>query len=280
MKDTIGHASAEEVAAMLDWAAAEGWNPGLGDAEAFLAADPGGFLVARVDGEAVASVSVVSYGEDFGFLGFYICRPEFRGKGHGWAVWQAGMARMGDRTVGLDGVPAQRENYRKSGFALAHRNVRYAGRVMVQAPADPRIRPVDPALAPAVIAFDRRFFPAPRDAFTSAWISGGGRRLALAFVDDGDVLGYGVIRPCRVGYKIGPLFALDEGIAEALFRALAAEANGAELFIDPPVPNGAATRLAEQHGMAPVFETARMYRGPAPHLPLGRTWGITTFELG
>jgi hypothetical protein len=32
--------------------------------------------------------------------------------------------------------------------------------------------------------------------------------------------------------------------------------------------------------MAPVFETARMYRGAAPELPLGNIFGITTFELG
>jgi hypothetical protein len=32
--------------------------------------------------------------------------------------------------------------------------------------------------------------------------------------------------------------------------------------------------------MTPMFETARMYRGRAPDLPLDRIFGITTFELG
>ncbi len=31
------------------------------------------------------------------------------------------------RTIGLDGVLAQQENYRKSGFQLAYRNIRYCG---------------------------------------------------------------------------------------------------------------------------------------------------------
>lgn len=31
---------------------------------------------------------------------------------------------------------------------------------------------------------------------------------------------------------------------------------------------------------AGVFNSARMYAGPAPDLPLARTYGITTFELG
>jgi Acetyltransferase (GNAT) domain len=65
-----------------------------------------------------------------------------------------------------------------------------------------------------------------------------------------------------------------------LFRALAAGTNGKPVFLDCPQPNRSATDLAIRYGLAPVFATARMYRGPAPNLPLGRTYGITTFELG
>jgi hypothetical protein len=42
----------------------------------------------------------------------------------------------------------------------------------------------------------------------------------------------------------------------------------------------AARALFERYGLKPVFETARMYRGPVPVLPLDRIYGITTFELG
>jgi len=33
-------------------------------------------------------------------------------------------------------------------------------------------------------------------------------------------------------------------------------------------------------GLAPVFETARMYRGKAPVVPLKNVFGVTTLELG
>ena len=33
------------------------------------------------------------------------------------------------RVIGLDGVVAQQENYRKSGFELAYANIRYGGTV-------------------------------------------------------------------------------------------------------------------------------------------------------
>jgi hypothetical protein len=260
------------------WAAAEGWNPGQADSGPFRAADPEGFLMSFVDDEPVSAISVVRYGAQFGFLGFYICTPAARGRGYGWATWQAGMARLGDRVVGLDGVVAQQANYRKSGFVLAHRNIRYGGEVSPASPPDPHVHLVAPAIVPAVLDYDRRCFPAPREAFLRAWLHPD-RRRPLAYIVDGVVRGYGVIRACRQGHKIGPLFADTPSIADALFRSLAAQAPG-QLYLDPPEPNAAAIALAERYGMRPVFETARMYRGAAPALPLENIFGITTFELG
>lgn len=266
-----------DLAVAVDWAAAEGWNPGLGDAGPFRAEDPGGFMMGWLGGRPVASISVIRYGSGFGFLGFYIVVPEHRGQGHGIALWRAGMARLEGRVVGLDGVVDQQENYARSGYALAHRNIRYGGSVALEAPADPRLRaPGDPD---AVVAFDRAFFPAPRERFLRAW-QNEPRHVVRALIDDGAVIGYGVLRPCREGSKIGPLFAGNEADADLLFRALAAEAPPGPVFLDPPEPNAAALRLAERHGLAPSFETARMYRGPAPELPLDRIFGITSFELG
>lgn len=121
MPRTIRTLARDEVETLVDWAAAEGWNPGLGDAALFQAADPQGFIGAFVDGELSAGISAVAYGDDFGFIGLYICRPDRRGQGHGKAVWDAGMARLGKRTIGLDGVVEQQANYRSMGFAPAYR---------------------------------------------------------------------------------------------------------------------------------------------------------------
>uniref|UniRef100_UPI001E5556D9 GNAT family N-acetyltransferase n=1 Tax=Neoroseomonas rubea TaxID=2748666 RepID=UPI001E5556D9 len=162
-----------EIPLALDWAAAEGWNPGLADADCFNAADPEGFLVAELDGVPVGCVSAVRTGEDFGFIGFYIVRPAHRGAGHGIALWRAAMARLAGRTVGLDGVVAQQANYRRSGFALAHRNVRYGA----PAPRPPAIADGPGVVAAAdvpfeaVAALDRRVFPVARDGFLRGWLA-------------------------------------------------------------------------------------------------------------
>ena len=105
--------SADDVALAVEWAAAEGWNPGLHDAECFRAGDPDGFFIGEWRGEPVACISAIAYGEHFGFIGLYIVKPAFRGKGFGMRVWQHGMDYLGKRNVGLDGVVAQQANLQK-----------------------------------------------------------------------------------------------------------------------------------------------------------------------
>lgn len=278
MTFAIGPAGLDGVRLMLDWAAAEGWNPGLDDAEPFHATDPGGFLLARLDGEPVGCVSVVRYPGGFGFLGFYIVRPEQRGRGIGMALWRAATERLADVNIGLDGVVAQQANYRRSGFELAHRNVRWGGVVRAGPLDDPRVVPLERVPFETVLAYDRSCFGVERRAFLERWIAR--PRVALGFLERDRLLGLGVIRPCRRGFKIGPLFADRPDAAEALFSALAAEAAGAPIFLDPPEPNAEAVALARRFGLEPVFETARMYTRGDPGLPLSRIYGITTFELG
>lgn len=264
----------------IAWAGTEGWNPGLADGDCFYAADPQGFLAAFENQTPVACISAIAYGSDYGFIGFYICRPDRRGQGIGYRVWQAGLSYLAGRTIGLDGVIDQQDNYRKEGFALAHRNVRYGGRVDCDAPDDPRLQSIGAEEIEALLAYDRPFFPAPREAFLRCWLQTSAERSGYALISDGDVAGYGVLRRCAEGFKVGPLFAETARDADLLFRALAAKTGGEDLYLDPPQSNDEGVALARRYGLEPVFETARMYRGPAPDLPLERIFGITTFELG
>jgi hypothetical protein len=271
-----------EIRLAIDLAAGEGWNPGLHDAHCFAEADPEGFLIAEADGRAAGCISAVSYG-GFGFIGLYIVRPELRGQGIGRGLWRRGMERLEGHLVGLDGVVAQQANYRKSGFALAWRNGRYAGTTRHDLPVDTRAGSIVPAgdvPFAALCADDRRVFPAPRERFLRAWI-GQPDAAALACLREGRLAGWGVIRRCREGHKIAPLVAEDRSVAERLFAALCGRVSaGDRVFLDVPMPNAAAVALAESHAMSGAFETARMYTGPAPACELARVFGVTSFELG
>ena len=269
----------EEIALAIDWAAAEGWNPGLADAACFASVDPQGFLIAELDGEPAATISCVNYDAHFSFLGFYIVRPDLRGKGFGLQIWNAAIAHAGARVIGLDGVVAQQENYKRSGFALAYANIRYGGTVAAPDAARADVIALGDVPFADVEADDATVFPAPRSSFLRAWIAAPGH-IGCALVRDGRLAGWGVIRPCRQGCKIGPLVADDRAAAEAVLSALLAKAGGGEVFLDVPGINREAIALAQDFGLAPVFETARMYTGTIPSLRLDRVFGVTTFELG
>jgi hypothetical protein len=285
---TIRAVQAEEFAVAVKWATAEGWNPGVDDLEAFYAADPGGFFMGFKNGAPISSISVVRYGAIFGFLGFYIVHSAHRGTGAGIATWKAGMAHLSDRTVGLDGVVDQQENYRKSGFEWAGRNVRFTG---VPHPFDGSDETVttdeiEHAQLPDVLAYDRQFFPADRGSFLTNWVmpntaQSRGRRRSFVVRGPTGIIGIATGRKCAAGYKIGPLFAEDKAVARALIRPMVEMVPAGEaISLDVPETNLAGTAIARELGLVPVFETARMYRGTVPALPIDKIFGVTTFELG
>lgn len=284
----IRNMTRSELDELVGWAAREGWNPGLHDAELFWATDPEAFIAAELDDELIGAGAITSYGGEFGFMGFFIVRPEFRGRGFGNSLWHARRERLIARlrpgaSIGMDGVFAMQDYYAKGGFVFSHRNLRFRAEV----PAQPAISPLSgqdivPLTAFAfdqVLDYDRSCFPAPRQTFLKGWISQPDA-LALGCRREGRLGGYGVVRRCREGCKIGPLFADDAAVAEALYAQLVAFAAGGPLFLDAPENNPAAMALVQRHGMVEVFGCARMYLGPAPTLAHERIFGVTTFELG
>ncbi|RBO52859.1 N-acetyltransferase [Rhodovulum sp. BSW8] len=269
--------TAEELPAVLDWAADEGWNPGLDDAVSFHAADPEGFFVAEAEGRIVAAISVVNHTDDVAFLGLYLCRPDWRGRGIGYALWTHALDHAGARTVGLDGVEAQQDNYRKSGFALAGRTVRYAG--VLPGRAHPGIGPVLKDDIGTLIAMEAEATGYEKRAFLAAWTRDCETRRTLVCRAAGEIAGFATIRACREGWKIGPLVAGDGAVAAALIETCGSVAHGAPAMIDVPGTSPWLAGHCTGLGLSPVFGTARMYRGPAPQ-PGPLISAVATLELG
>lgn len=272
----------DELDFAVNLAADEGWNPGIHDADAFFATDPGGFLVGLLNDVPVGCISAVRYGQSFGFLGFYIVVPEYRGRGYGASLWDAALEQFGERNIGLDGVKEQQASYRETGFRLAYSNIRYAWRKRLQdePPAMPHIVSAAHIDAVSIARYDRQCFPALRLDFLDAWLNQPGS-VALAWWENESVRGYGVIRRCHHGWKVGPLFADNRGIAESLLLALSRKTADEEpVFLDVPEANTEGIRLAADLGMSEVFGTARMYNHYLPDIATDRIFGVTTFELG
>ena len=269
-----------EVDLAIEWAAREGWNPGIHDAECFYATDPNGFLLGLLGSEPIAMVSAVAYGQSYGFMGFYIVKPEVRDQGYGVQLWEAGLAYLGTRPIGLDSVRPDLVAHVKPDFRPAYTNFRF--KWIKDRPCAVNTQVVNLADVPfaTIAAYDQEVFTFARETFLHHWITRPGS-VALGIMHDTKLSGYGVLRECREGFKIGPLFADNAQLARTLFEALTADVKmGTPVFLDTPDKNAESVKLAQDYSMTEVFRTTRMYKGPEPNLPLDKWFGVTSFELG
>ncbi|MFA6016700.1 MAG: GNAT family N-acetyltransferase [Patescibacteria group bacterium] len=263
----------------ISWAESEGWNPGLHDRDAFYNTDSNGFFMGFLNGKPISCISAVSYGKDFGFIGLYIVHSKHRNKGYGIKIWNKAINYLKTQNIGLDGVVSQQENYKKSGFKLAYRNIRYQGVGKKYKINEDDIVNINQISFTTLTKYDSLLFPVPRPQFLKYWIKQP-ESLTLGFLKNNKLLGYGMIRKCVTGYKIGPLFADGKLIAEKLFKKLNNFAINSPVFFDISEVNKKAVKLAEKYKMKPMFETARMYTKKQPKINLNKIFGVTTFEVG
>lgn len=274
----INKMSFEDMSFAISSANSEGWNPGLFDADCFYHADPNGFLMAKIDSNKVGCISAVAYNDNYGFIGFYIVAPEYRGKGYGVELGKAALASLGDRNIGLDGGLERQDVHKKYwGFSYAYKNMRFQGKA--ESKKLPTALPIAGVDFNKLLEYDSQVFLFPRPVFLSYWIS---RADSFGYYleHEGTILGYGILRKCFTGYRIGPLFADDEIIAREIVDALLSNIPGELYYLDIPESNTASLKIVQQYNMQKVFETARMYTKEIPNVPLHKVFGITSFELG
>ncbi|MDO9577664.1 MAG: GNAT family N-acetyltransferase [Candidatus Cloacimonadales bacterium] len=265
---------------LIDQAANEGWNPGLHDADTFYQTDPEGFFVAELEGKPVGCISLVKYDISFAFLGFFIVLAKYREKGLGMQLWNHAIKNAGNCNIGLDGVVAQQENYQKSGFKFAYNNRRYEFEKQTDYKISNHVFSLEEIDFEEILNYDLKCFPTRRRTFLKSWLRQTGS-LAFGIKENAKLAGFVVIRLCRVGYKIGPLFADSIEQAEKLFQSAISQIPKREkIYLDIPEINPEAVKLVQKYKMRKVFETARMYTGDFPKIEINKIFGVTTFELG
>jgi GNAT superfamily N-acetyltransferase len=266
-----------ELDQILGWAANEGWNPGIDDAPAFYATDPNGFFVATDDtDEPIAAISVVNHTAEFAFLGLYIVRPEHRGTGVGYGLWQHALKHAGQRTIGLDGVEAQQANYHSSGFVSAGGTTRFTG--MINGPVSNNAQPAQPGDVPRLIALEAAASGVAKPTYLSGWFETKPTRQTITLKDQHQIIAFATVRSCVDGAKIGPLYAPDLVYARKLILHCATVFDG-PISIDVPATSDGLSRLCDDLGLEAGFRTARMYRG-AFETPPPCVFAVTSLELG
>lgn len=275
--------SITDVVFCREQAAREGWNPGLYDMEVFYKTDPDGWFKAVDDrGQIMGCISAVAYDETFGFIGFFVVLPVYRGGRVGIELGRRALEYLGDRIIGQDGVFAKVANYETWGFVYCYRNLRYEWQSDCGLFARSNIQTAayDVSMQSAVLEYDRHLFPCSRAGFLTEWLAMKGALVRTAW-SGSQLVGYGLRRPCVAGYKIGPLFSDTQDIAMSLFASLVdAVPACTPVYLDVPEKNASAIAMVGSLGMRQCFGTARMYKNGIPELDIPRIFGVSSFELG
>lgn len=293
----IRNMSLNDLKLMFTWAKAEGWNPGKYDDIPYYSIDPKGFYVLEVNGEAAAVIAAVRYSSEFAFVGFYIVNPQFRGNGYGLQLWNYALTQLGTiSNIGLYAVAAQVKNYQKSGFESAFFNWRwqgYSSKKIKNYKHAPELREARDEDAEKIAELDAAFFPARRTNFIKRML---GLKKALEFKSEKDkcsailacnntdkIIGFGVIRPCVNGYRIGPLYAFDYKTAKHISYELMRHIDEhSQVMMDSPSANAETEKLAQKLGFThlPEADTVAMFTKEATQITQQGNFAIASLDLG
>ena len=251
--------------------AAEGWvsenRPAL---ESFYQHDPGGCLLAELDGQPVGICVATPY-QASGFIGELIVSPAGRGQGIGAALLNHGVRYLqagGAQTVYLDGVLKAVGLYERNGFRKICRSLRLSSQdSQLQANPSPRVRPLLPRDLEAVCAIDRPAFGADRSFFLA-------RRRALypelckVLVEDGQITGFLLGRRGENWASAGPWVVAPQASRPLdLLESLAAELGGQAFSLGVLVYNQPVVKLLHSLGFSERPDSPwRMALGPSSDL--------------
>ena len=158
-----------DLTTLVNWASIEGWNPGKNDVDVFWNTDPDGFLGFYFEDKLIAGGAIVSYNNEFGFMGLFIVHKDFRSQGIGNKLWQLRRDLLISRlhanaSIGIDGVVHMQAFYNKGGFNLAYRDERYEFNT-AEIAFSPDVSLIKRADFENIITYDAAYFGCRRNIF-------------------------------------------------------------------------------------------------------------------
>lgn len=313
----------EAVEYFYHWPVKEQWDPGvdgLDVRQVHYPADPDAYFVGTLpaaddsssSSKVVSIVGGVRHSDGTGFMAMYIVDPEHRGQGHGLAIFQHALQRLGDDyPIALDAVQEQVPAYRRSGFTVTTWNSqRYMGPAGGLAEyllcssdnTEEEGFEVKTLLSDlperAFVDLDERCTGMRRDKFISLWVKyhsddeGSARRYGAALVDKDskEVVGFGCARQCVGTVRVAPLYAPSAAGARLLLKGIAASwlknKPDTVLSVDVVLANEDAKKLFDgllAKGWEKNFVLSRMWKtkdGQAPAFDAKCIYALTAPELG
>jgi GNAT superfamily N-acetyltransferase len=261
------------------------WNHSHADWRRLVRLWPGQVLVGEIDGRLVASGSLATYPSSHGLLGWIgliLVDQAFQRRGLGTQIVGAVLdlaERLDVNVLGLDASDQGQPIYERLGFECCCGINRWSGRARV------KNRAIDMAEEDwrPLLDLDRLACGAKRAALLHN-LSAGGGMLVRAGSTNGHLSGYGVLRPGRRAWHLGPLVADDPETAAELVDALVepSDREAAEDVIVDVVDGSALEAILARRGFAIARRLQRMVRprGATTLMAGARAYAVTGFELG
>jgi hypothetical protein len=280
MNIVIKNSTLSEMPLVCRLAEIEGRNPGINDAGLLFQFDPDGMFIAVSENEIVGSISAVSYGNDFGFVGLHFILPQFQQTPLADKLLEVALQRLPERNIGTNCYENQIDYYSPHGFKPYYKIAVYQG------VADGTMPPMDTIVSPFMHPFslisdlEKKYFPYDRKKLIMPWLNQP-QSLLLAKLEHDVFSGYGLFLPAVQGFRISPLVAENLETAEQLLTSLVGHlVQGSLFFIDLPEENKDAVHLAEKMNMKKIAEYLRMYTQSDSNVSLKNIYSFTHYELG
>ena len=281
-----------DVPLITDWARQEDFAPGRGDVGIYRQTDRQGVWVGCLGGEPIGCIAGIRYNLAYGFIGLYLVQPEHRGHGYGRELWQHALRHLdGVACIGLEAAPERLKDYAGWGFEEASPTTRWRIGIgnedtnpqAASMPSGLRLATGKAIPEMPLQRYDAQRELSPRPHFLADWLHHPAGSVIALLDSDQECHGFARIRPCLLkrgeGWRIGPLLADSEALAELLIRQLL-QAHTGVVLLDSPGANPAASGLMRRLGFEPVARTVRMYRGSMPTQDLRDVFALACLELG
>lgn len=275
---------------VFSWCKEEGWNVGVHDPSLYYRLDPKGHMLFLKNDEPVGAISIIKHRNDFFTLGPFIVKKEYRSLGYGTKIWQQAMKTIEKNiqaaTIALYSIPTQVDRYQKLGFkpALNTQGWQMKNQPLTQKKIGSECEIITPDRISAISLYDESIFAVSRktllsDLITLSSVTG------FMLKDENGVTGFGIIRPCVDGYRVGPLFANAAENAKKLFLRLLEAVGEEKIVIDMPSDNKNAIMFAQYFSLTPIFngDTNIMFKGEPPEnflKNIDKHYGVFSLEIG
>jgi len=238
--------------------------------------------------------TVAKYGDSFAFAGCYIVSKEYRGKKYGKEIFEAAY-ETGKSFSSLGAIADLRQE--KINKRYGFRSLFYGAFFIFNIPLTKacfsetskrslvKIKCIEEVNLESLLMYDTKVFGFERHSSLSKWLRAPGSYARVAIDSEGSIVGYTVARPTfiKASYKIGPLYADSEPIAEKLLKAVFEELFRHEklvplVCIDVPTEKG--TKLCERLGGKRSLELAYMIMNNIPDARFDKWFACTTVQFG